>query len=90
MLYRLPHNYTYNSHIHVTLPFLRYNLCTVKCTQWLPWRLRWYGIHLQCRRPGFDPWVGKIPWRRERQPTPVFLPGESHSQRSLVGCSPQG
>ena len=32
---------------------------------------------LQCRRPGFDPWVGKIPWRRAWQPTPVFLPGES-------------
>ena len=31
----------------------------------------------QCRRPGFDPWVGKIPWRRKWQPTPVFLPGES-------------
>ena len=34
-------------------------------------------IHLQCRRPGFDPWVGKIPWRRRWQPTPIFLPGES-------------
>ena len=33
--------------------------------------------HLQCRRTGFDPWVGKIPWRRAWQPTPVFLPGES-------------
>ena len=33
--------------------------------------------HLQCRRPGFDPWVGKILWRRARQPTPVFLLGES-------------
>ena len=33
----------------------------------------------------FDPWVGKIPWRRAWQPTPVFLPGESHGQRSLVG-----
>ena len=32
----------------------------------------------KCRRPGFDPWVGKIPWRRERLPTPVFWPGESH------------
>ena len=45
----------------------------------------------QCRRykrHRFDPWVGKIPWRRARQPTPVFLPGESHGQRSLVGCSP--
>ena len=44
----------------------------------------------RCRRPkrqGFDPWVGKIPWRRAWQPTPVFLPGESHGQRSLVGYS---
>ena len=32
----------------------------------------------------FDPWVGKIPWRRAWQPTPVSLPGESHGQRSLV------
>ena len=31
----------------------------------------------QCRRCGFDPWIGKIPWRRKWQPTPVFLPGES-------------
>ena len=41
-------------------------------------------------RPGFDPWVGKFPWRRERLPTPVFLPGESHGQRSLEGYSPWG
>ena len=40
--------------------------------------------HLQCRRPWFDHWVGKILWKREWQPTPVFLPGESHEQRSLV------
>ena len=32
----------------------------------------------QCRRPGFSPWVGKIPWRREWQPTPIFLPREFH------------
>ena len=38
----------------------------------------------------FDPSVGKIPWRRAWQPTPVFLPGESHGQRSLVGYSPRG
>ena len=38
----------------------------------------------------FDPWVGKIPWRKEWQPTPVFLPGESHGQRSLAGYSPWG
>ena len=34
----------------------------------------------QCRKHGFDPWVRKIPWRRKWQPTPVFLPGESHGQ----------
>ena len=44
----------------------------------------------QCRRCSFDPWVGKMPWRREWQPTPVSLPGESHGQRSLVGHSPWG
>ena len=44
----------------------------------------------QCRRCGFDPWVGKIPWRRKWQPTPVFLPGKSHGQRSLAGYSPWG
>ena len=37
-----------------------------------------------------DLWVGKIPWRRAWKPTPVFLPRESHGQRSLAGCSPQG
>ena len=41
----------------------------------------------QCRRCRFDPWVGKIPWRRKWLPTPVFLPGESHGQRSPAGCS---
>ena len=40
------------------------------------------------KRPGFNPWVGKIPWRRAWWPTPVFLPGESHGQRSLVVYSP--
>ena len=44
----------------------------------------------QCGRPGLDPWVRKIPWRRAWQPTPVLLPGESHGQRSLVCCSPWG
>ena len=45
--------------------------------------------NMQCSRPGFDPWVGKIPWRREWQPTPVLLPGESHGQWNLAGYSPQ-
>ena len=44
----------------------------------------------RCRRCGFDPWVGKIPWRRPWQPIPVFVPGESHGQKSLVDYSPLG
>ena len=56
----------------------------------LPWWLRVKRICLQFRRWGFDPWIGKIPWRREWLPTPLFLPGESHGQRSLAGCSPWG
>ena len=43
---------------------------------------------LQCRRPRFDPWFRKIPWRREWQPTLVFLPGKSHGQRNTVVFSP--
>ena len=46
-----------------------------------------------CRSHGFDPWVGKAPWRRKWQPTPVFpvfLPGKSHGQRSLVGPGSRG
>ena len=56
----------------------------------LPWGLRWQRICLQCGRPGFDPWVKKIPWRRVCQATPLFLPGEFHGQRNLVGYSPWG
>ena len=44
----------------------------------------------KCRRPGFDPWVGKIPWRRKWQLAPVFLPRKFNGQRSLVGYSIQG
>ena len=42
------------------------------------------------KRRRFNPWVGKISWRRARQPTPAFLPGEPHGQRSLVGHSAWG
>ena len=57
---------------------------------------RWLGgkeSACQCRRGRkyeFDLWVGKIPWRRPWQSTPVFLPGDSHGQRSLAGYSPWG
>ena len=53
-----------------------------------PWWLR--RLCLQCRRPGFNPWAGKILCRKEGLPTPVFLFGEFHGQRSLVGDSPLG
>ena len=47
-------------------------------------------VCLQHRRPGFNPWIGKIPWKRKWQPTPVFLPGKSHGWRSLAGYSAWG
>ena len=52
---------------------------------------RWHSgeeLACRCRRVRLYPWVQKIPWRRAWQPTPVFLPGESHGQRSLVGRGP--
>ena len=58
--------------------------------------LRWLSCKestCQCgrhRRLRFDPWVRKVPWRGKWQPTPVFLPGKSHGQGSLVGYSPWG
>ena len=45
-------------------------------------------ICLQWGRPSFDPWIGKVPWRRKWQLTSILLPGKSHGQRSLVGYSP--
>ena len=54
----------------------------------LPWWLSGKQSICQCRRP--NPRVGKIPWRRKWQPILVFLPGEFHGQRSLMGYSPQG
>jgi len=54
----------------------------------LPWWLRGKESACQCRRHKFDPSVGKIPWRRKWQPTPVFLPGKFHGQRNLAGYHP--
>ena len=47
-------------------------------------------VCLQCGRPGFDSWVGKIPWRRKWQSTSALLLGKSHGRRSLIGYSPWG
>ena len=57
-------------------------------SEWLPMWLRGKESICQCRIHGFDSWVRKIPCRRAWQPTPVFLPGKLHGQRSLVGYSP--
>ena len=56
----------------------------------LPWWLNNKESSCQCSRCGFDPWIRQILWRRKGQPTPVFLPGKFHGQRSLVGYSPWG
>ena len=56
----------------------------------LPWCLSDKESVCQRRKLRFEPWVGQMPWRRKWQPTPVFLPGKSHGQRSLVGYSPGG
>ena len=59
-------------------------LLSLELTLWL----RWSRVCLKCRRPRFDPWVGKIPWKRKWQPTLVFLPGEFHGWKSLADYSP--
>ena len=73
---------------------LTFNLCN--STMVLDGLPRWLsgkesGFHCRRhRRCRFDPWVGKIPWRRKWRPTPVFLPEKSHGQKSLAGYSPGG
>ena len=64
-------------------------LCSNLSWKWgVPWWLSGKESTYQSRSCRFHPWVEKIPWRRKWQPTPVFLPGESHGQRSLAGYSP--
>ena len=55
-----------------------------------PWWLGGKESACQHKRPRFDPWVRKIPWRRKWQPTPIFLLGKYHGQRSLADYSPWG
>ena len=54
-------------------PFFWFRLSPISGRVGLPWWLRWVRVCLQCGRPEFNPWVGKIPWRRKWQTTPVFL-----------------
>ena len=91
--------YTHIHIMYVTAPDRKWSKCTStskrKNELWyihikLPWWLSGKEHSCQCRRHRFDPQVRKIPWRWEWQPPPVFLPGESHGQRSLVGYGPWG
>ena len=61
------------------------SLANLWITHGLPWWLNCYRVRLQCGRPGFDLWVGKTPWRRERLHTPVLWPGEFHGMYSPGG-----
>ena len=75
-----------HSVMHFTVKFCHF------CRSYLG-LLRWLSCKessCKFRTCSFDPWVGKIPWRRKWQPSPVFLPGESHGQRSRAGYSPWG
>ena len=81
-----------NTESHVlTLPILSHSheVC-LRHSYGLCWWFSGKESACQCRTYRFDLWVGKIPWRRQRQPTPVFLPGKPHQQRHLVGYSPWG
>ena len=85
---RLNNNSSFIVYLTLYIYYILYNIINIL----------WYGIYwglswwlsgkestCQCRRCRFDPWVKKTPWRSKWQPTPVFLPGKSHGQRSLVG-----
>ena len=81
---------------HVKCLFIIRSDASIQCMQyfWLvilsPGGSDSKNVCLQSGTPGFDPWVGKIRWRRKWQSTLVLLPGKSHRRRSLVGCSPWG
>ena len=62
--------------------FVTFRLARLHSSKESAWQCR------SCRRLGFDPWVGKIPWRWEGLPSPVFWPGKFHGQRKLAGYSP--
>ena len=73
----------YVNYITIKLEMLKKGQTTHSSILGLPLWLSWLRICLQCRRPGFSSWVGKIPWRRERLPTPVFWSGVAKSQTQL-------
>ena len=84
ILYGLSHQGSHNS----------YNVLIGPTVLWRGGVLLGYSVlrnpSVKCRRPGFSPWIRKIPCRRKWQPTPASLPEKSHRQRRLVGYSPWG
>ena len=72
---------THEAYIHYTYIYYSHNGTSDKQPAWQ---------RMSLKRCGFDPWVGNSPWRSPWQPTPVFLPGESHRQRSLASYSLNG
>ena len=87
------HSRSYFSFLWFSLFFIKNQLCSGIIYMGFP---RWHSGKesacqcRRCKRHGFNPSVGKIPWRMKWQLTPVFLPGEFHEQRSLVGPTPWG
>ena len=78
------------SHLETFWVAVSQGLCSSNSHVGLPWWLRRLSVCLQCGRPGFNPWVRKIPWRKKWQPTPVLLPRKSHGRRSLVQATVHG
>ena len=73
------------------LPYLSwFSICSISYWDAASWVAQMVESACQCRALRFDPWVRKIPSRRAWQPTPLFVPGEVHGQRSLVSYSPGG
>ena len=84
MIYYSPENVEYMVLHNPTILLLDIYICTFPGSKEPTCQCR------RCKRCGFNSWVGKIPWRRAWQPTPVILPREFHGQRSLVDHSPWG
>ena len=91
LFFNVPASRTLRNEFLISISFPVFHMtCPFSQGHGLPWWLRQYSICLQWGRPGFNPWVGKIPWRRKWHPAPVLLPGKSHGQKILVGYGPWG
>ena len=81
-IYIYIHTHTHTYYLEISISYAIFKVS--------PWCLSGKKNACQCRRQSFNPWVRKIPWSRQWQPTPVFLPGKSYGQRSLAGYRPWG